>query len=95
MLNIIGFIISFVALIFFIFSVRFMNKEGKDERGYKILGEAGMSALVAFLFSYSVVFLINSLYPLKGAQYTFALTCILGFVLLTYSGVIMILKRKY
>lgn len=95
MLNIIGFIISFVALMSFIFSVRFMIKEGKDERGSKILGEAGISALLAFLFGYLVVFLINSLNPLIGEQYTFALTCILGFVLLTYSGVITILKRKY
>lgn len=95
MFNIIGFIISFIALVFFIFSVRFMSKEGKDERGYKILGEAGMSALVAFLFGYSVIFLINSLNPLTGSQYTFALTCLLSFVLLTYSGVIMFLKKRY
>lgn len=95
MFNVIGFILSFIALIFFVFSVRFMIKEGKDERGYKILGEAGMSALVAFLFGYSVTFTINALNPLTGEQYTFALTCLLAFVLLIYSGVIMMLKRKY
>lgn len=95
MLNIIGFILSFVALAFFILSVRFMIKEGQDERGYKILGEAGMTALVAFLFGYSVIFLINILKPLTGSQYNFALTCLLAFVLLTYSGIIMFLKRKY
>lgn len=72
-----------------------MSKEGKDERGYKILGEARINGLVAFLFGYSMIILINSLNPLTGSQYTFALTRLLSFVLLTYSRVIIILKKKY
>lgn len=72
-----------------------MSKEGKDERGYKILGETGMSAMLAFVFGYNVIFLINSLNPLTESQYTFALTCLLFFVVMTYSGVIIFLKKKY
>lgn len=95
MLNMIGGIISFIGLLIFIFAVRFMNQEGKDERGSKIIGKAGMAGFVSFLFGYHVIFLINAISPLTGTQYTFASACLLAFVLASFSGTIWYLRRKY
>lgn len=95
MLNIITAVISFIILVLFISTVRFVFKEGKDERGNKIIGGAGIIALFAFLFGYSVTFTINLLHPLTGSQYGLALNFIFDFVLLTYSIMIMVLRRVY
>ncbi|GGP09132.1 DUF2178 domain-containing protein [Oceanobacillus neutriphilus] len=95
MLNLIGFIVSFLGIIAFIFVIGFMKKEGNDERGDKILGQAGMFGFVSFLLGYNIIFLTNVFYGLNGEQYTFALACLLGIVLVTYSGTIFSLKKKY
>ncbi|GAA3401398.1 DUF2178 domain-containing protein [Paenibacillus hodogayensis] len=95
MLNFIGSFLSFLGLATFIFVIRFMKKEGNDERGDKILGKAGMAGFVSFLLGYMIIFLANALNALNGVQYTFALTCLLAFVLLAYSGTIFVLRKKY
>lgn len=95
MLNIIAAVISFIALVFFIYTIYFAIKEGKDERGNLIMSRAGMIALIAFFFGYSVTFTINTLYPLTGFQYNLAFNFILNFVLLTYSIMVMVLRRVY
>lgn len=95
MLNLIGSIVSFLGLVTFIFVIRFMKQEGKDERGDKILGRAGMVGFVSFLLGYHIIFLVNVLNALDGKQYTFALTCLLALVLVAYSGTIFFLRKKY
>ena len=95
MLNLIGSVVSFLGLVTFIFVIRFMKQEGKDERGDKILGRAGMVGFVSFLLGYNIIFLVNVLNALNGIQYTFALTCLLALVLISYSGTIFFLRKKY
>lgn len=95
MLDLIGFVVSFLGLATFVLVIHFMKQEGKDERGYKILGKAGMVGFVSFLLGYNVIFLVNALNALNGVQYTFALTCLLAFVLISYSGSIFFLRKKY
>ncbi|WP_186580260.1 DUF2178 domain-containing protein [Aquibacillus kalidii] len=95
MLNLIGMFISLLGIVTFGFVIRFMKQEGNDERGDKILGRAGMHGLVSFLLGYNIIFLINAVNVLNGIQYTFALTCLLALVLITYSGTILFLRNKY
>lgn len=95
MLNLIGSIVSFLGIVTFIFVIWFMKQEGKDERGDKILGQAGMFGFASFLLGYNIIFLTNIFYGLSGEQYTFALACLLALVLVTYSGTIFSLKKKY
>ena len=95
MLNLIGSMVSILGLVTFIFVIRFMKQEGKDERGDKILGRAGMVGFVSFLLGYHIIFLVNVLSALDGKQYTFALICLLALVLITYSGTIFFLRKKY
>ncbi|MEK8130759.1 DUF2178 domain-containing protein [Paenibacillus filicis] len=95
MLNFIGAVVSFMGFATFIFVIRFMKQEGRDERGDSILGKAGMTAFVSFLLGYNIIFLVNVLNELNGKQYTFALACLLALVLMAYSGTIFFLKKKY
>ena len=80
MLNIIAAVITGIILVIFISTFRFDIKEGKDERGTLIMSRAGMIALIAFFFGYSVTFTINILYPLTGFQYNLAFNFVLNFV---------------
>lgn len=95
MLDLFGFVVSFLGLTIFVFVIRFIKQEGNDERGYKILGKAGMLGFVSFLLGYNIIFLVNTLNALNGVQYAFALTCLLAFVLISYSGSIFYLRKKY
>lgn len=95
MINFIGFGVSLVALIAFIFVVRFIKREAKDERGYQIIGKAGIVVFVAFLVGHQIIFILNALIQLNGQQYTLALTCLFSLVIISYSATIMVLKRKY
>ncbi len=95
MLNVFVSIISFLGLISFIFVILFVNKEGNDERGDKILGRAGMVGFLSFLLGYNLIFLANILLELTSMQYTFSLACLLALVLLSYSSSIFILRKKY
>lgn len=87
--------ISAVGLIAVIFTARFIIKEGKDERGYRILGNAGITVYATFLLGYSIIFILNIFSPLNGEQYTFALLCLLTAVFTTYSGTILVLRKQY
>ncbi|MCJ7842609.1 DUF2178 domain-containing protein [Lederbergia sp. NSJ-179] len=95
MLNIIGSIVSFLGVVTFIFVIWFMKREGEDERGDKIIGQAGMVGFVSFLIGYNIIFITNIIYGLNGEQYTFALACLLALVLIAYGGTIFFLKKKY
>ncbi|WP_249929584.1 MULTISPECIES: DUF2178 domain-containing protein [Paenibacillus] len=95
MFTLIGIILSFIGLAAVIFSAYFIKKEGGDERGDKILGMAGIAVYFSFLLGYLVIFMINTIVPLNGEQYTFAFTCLFAFVVVSYAMTIISLKRRY
>lgn len=95
MFNVIGSALSFMGLVAVLFSGYFIKREGGDERGDHILGMAGMTVYLAFLVGYSIIFLINIIMPLNGEQFSFALTCLFAVVVITYSGMILVMKKRY
>lgn len=95
MYNSIALVVSIIGFVAVIFTSLFIMKEGKDERGYNILGKAGMTVYVMFLFGYSIIFTLNAMQPLNGEQFSFALTCLFALVVISYSATIFVLKRKY
>lgn len=96
MLIVIGTVVSFVGLVSVFLAEDFSKKEGKDERGDKILGIAGKSAYFAFLVGYSIILVIDSMNLLKNStQFEFVLTCLLALVVISYTATIMVMKRRY
>lgn len=95
MFNVIGSVLSLIGLVAVLFSGYFIKKEGGDERGDHILGMAGMTVYLAFLVGYLIIFLINITFQLNGEQFSFALTCLFAVVVTTYSGMILLMKKRY
>ncbi|MGG3526897.1 DUF2178 domain-containing protein [Bacillus pseudomycoides] len=95
MIVVIGMIISIAGLIGVFYSTRFERKEGKDERGDQITGNAAKISLFVFLLSYLSIFLIGNLYSLTSEQYKLANACLLAGVLCSYSLSILVLRKRY
>lgn len=95
MIVVIGMIISIAGLIGVLYSTRFERKEGKDERGDQITGNAAKISLFVFLLSYLIIFLIGNLYSLTSEQYKLANACLLAGVLCSYSLSILVLRKRY
>ncbi|MED4651591.1 DUF2178 domain-containing protein [Bacillus pseudomycoides] len=91
----IGMVASIAGLIGVLYSTRFEKKEGNDERGDQITGNAAKVSLFVFLFLYLVIFLIGNLYSLTNEQYKLANTCLLAGVLCSYSLSILVLRKRY
>ncbi|MCX2828210.1 DUF2178 domain-containing protein [Bacillus pseudomycoides] len=91
----IGMVASIAGLIGVLYSTRFEKKEGNDERGDQITGNAAKVSLFVFLFLYLVIFLIGNLYSLTNEQYKLANACLLAEVLCSYSLSILVLRKRY
>lgn len=95
-ISIIGIVLSFVGLVAMFLSRDFMKKEGKDERGDKILGIAGQAAFFAFLAGNTIITIINNMGPLKNSlELNFTLTCLSALVIISFTATILVLKRRY
>ncbi|PEY29893.1 DUF2178 domain-containing protein [Bacillus cereus] len=95
MIMAIGMVASIAGLIGVLYSTRFEKKEGNDERGDQITGNAAKISLFVFLLSYLIIFLIGNLYSLTGEQYKLANALLLGGVLCSYSLSILVLRKRY
>ncbi|MEN1936762.1 DUF2178 domain-containing protein [Paenibacillus sp. 102] len=95
MIMAIGIVASIAGLIGVLYSTRFEKKEGNDERGDQITGNAAKISLFVFLLSYLIIFLIGNLYSLTSEQYKLANACLLAGVLCSYSLSILVLRRRY
>lgn len=95
MLNTMIAVITGIILVFFISTFRFDIKEGKDERGHFIITRAGMVTLIVFFFSFSIIFLVKQFHSFTGSEYEIILISVFDLALLTYSIMIMVLRRIY
>ena len=95
MITVLGIIFSAFSLLSIIFIAIFIKREGNDERGDKIMGNAGITTLFSFLLGYVVIFILNIQLEFSNEQFVFANTCLLTLVLVSYQMAIYVLKKQF